>query len=223
MPLAAAEFWERKEYPTWSKNEVDKMLTDSPWAQSFDISFRLDPFERGPETWKDISLTKDRSTIEGGSPVGGIGVPPRGAKAEAYMVIRWSSALPVRQAVVIDRFGVEGLRSPEAREILDETPEFYVVEIFGVPAIVAYQGAQVIQDEIHRTAALVTHSGRALRPESVYVPVHGEHLSITARFPRTVPLTLEDKQVDFQGRGGPFEFHQRFKLKSMMYEGRLEL
>ena len=29
--LAAADFWEDKDYRSWSAKEMDTMLTDSPW------------------------------------------------------------------------------------------------------------------------------------------------------------------------------------------------
>jgi len=31
--LVAADFWEEKDFTTWSDQEVEKMLTDSPWAK----------------------------------------------------------------------------------------------------------------------------------------------------------------------------------------------
>jgi len=38
IPLLAADFWEKKEYTTWSEKECDKLLKKSPWA--FSNSFR---------------------------------------------------------------------------------------------------------------------------------------------------------------------------------------
>ena len=70
---------------------------------------------------------------------------------------------------------------------------------------------------------VLTVTGRTLRPESTYVQVAGSTLTVTIRFPRTKPITLGDKQVDFVGHGGPLKFNQRFRLKSMMYGGKLEL
>ena len=33
VALAAADFWEEKDFTAWSDKEVEKMLTDSPWAK----------------------------------------------------------------------------------------------------------------------------------------------------------------------------------------------
>ena len=31
--LTAADFWEEKDFTTWSPQQIDKILTDSPWAK----------------------------------------------------------------------------------------------------------------------------------------------------------------------------------------------
>jgi len=229
-PLAAAEFWRRKEFPDWSQQQVTKLLTDSPWARSMTVTFRLDaPQTRRPPDWRDIPGTSPEVAgtaggfPQGGSPVGGIGAPNRKLKAEANLTFLWSSALPIRQATALTRFGRQGLHSPAAKEVLQAEKHFYVLEILGLPALIAYMGAQVLQDELYRSTALVTKSGRIIRPESLYVALRGGHLSVTARFPRDNPLTVKDDYVDFLGHGGPFRFNRRFKLKAMIYHGRLEL
>ena len=35
--LTAADFWEEKDFTTWSPQQIDKMLTDSPWAKKATI------------------------------------------------------------------------------------------------------------------------------------------------------------------------------------------
>ena len=35
--LVAADFWEEKDFTTWSDEEVEEMLTDSPWAKQVGI------------------------------------------------------------------------------------------------------------------------------------------------------------------------------------------
>jgi len=38
VPISAADFWEEKEYTTWTEKECMKLLRKSPWA--FHESFR---------------------------------------------------------------------------------------------------------------------------------------------------------------------------------------
>jgi hypothetical protein len=103
------------------------------------------------------------------------------------------------------------------------TESFYVIEIFGVPAIVAFTGIQVLQDELYRSGALITKTGRIIRPESVYATPQGEFLSISIRFSRNEPLKLDDKHVDCVGKTSVFSFTKRFELRPMVHKGQLEL
>ena len=38
VALVAADFWEEKDFMTWSDKEVEKMLTDSPWPSRSGLS-----------------------------------------------------------------------------------------------------------------------------------------------------------------------------------------
>ena len=38
--LAAANFWDKKAFTTWSEKEVEEILTDSPWSQTVTIALR---------------------------------------------------------------------------------------------------------------------------------------------------------------------------------------
>ena len=38
--LAAADFWNEKDFTTWSDKEVEKMLSDSPWSRRVTIAIR---------------------------------------------------------------------------------------------------------------------------------------------------------------------------------------
>jgi hypothetical protein len=55
------------------------------------------------------------------------------------------------------------------------------------------------------------------------VTSRGTNLEITIRFPKTDPITLEDRQVRFWLESAPLEIFRTFKLNSMLYKGKLEL
>ena len=44
------DFWETKPFSEWSDEEVDRMLTDSPWAKSMSVNFELSDPRRGRKT-----------------------------------------------------------------------------------------------------------------------------------------------------------------------------
>lgn len=223
---AQAAFWDRKKSAEWTEEEVRRILTDSPWARVTAVPLKLEkPGERGPATWKDIpgaGPTLPDSAPGGmiGSPVGGIGAPKPKLPQQAQIVVRWASALPVRQALGRHKHPDD---PDEARRFAEREESFYVLEVLGVPSLVAYRGPELIQTELHRSSYLRTKTGRLLRPDSTYVAVQGLFLGITIRFPKSPPVTLKDGWVECGGRTEPFEFRQRFELRRMMYGGRLEL
>lgn len=75
---AQAQFWEKKPWQQWTKQECDKMLTDSPWARKF--------------TSSEIRI--QASGIRTG------GTQERETQPTIEYIAHLRSALPVRQAVV---------------------------------------------------------------------------------------------------------------------------
>lgn len=77
MPAAAQEFWEKKPFTEWTKDQCLKVLHDSPWAKTFTIS----------------TVKQDRF----GQPTKG---ETRQTEQRIFYHAQLRSALPVRQAVV---------------------------------------------------------------------------------------------------------------------------
>jgi hypothetical protein len=229
----AAPFWESHKYPNWSDRELDAILTDSPWAKLLRVTFLLDERPRRQAvSFSDVGLPP------------GVGLPGRipgwpggtrfprpgsdrrpggaGARAEAFLTLRWSSALPIRQALLLVSTR-RNLPPPESEALLEQEPQEYLLELFGLPAQAAPPSTAEWAAALERSAALVRKGGRPIPARSVEIPPYGNHLAIQFRFPRTDPITLQDRQVEFFAAGGPFEFRQVFKLAPMVYEGRLAL
>jgi len=73
-----------------------------------------------------------------------------------------------------------------------------------------------------KSATYLTPKDRAsLYPEKVERDKDGSTILFT--FPRTAAISLNDKEVEFVTRFGPMEIKHKFKLKDMVYQGRLEL
>lgn len=223
--------WDKKSYREWSEEEVRRILTDSPWAKSKKVTLRLlgQPL-RGVERWKDIPVPATKKQQPGvapdfgqGSPVGGIGVGKPKVPTEAPLTVLWASALPIKQAMARTKFRGEEANSGQARTFVDKHENDYVVEAYGLPALVASTGVGVVQSAIFNSAYLRTRSGKVIRPGSVYVPVRGAKLVITMRFPRTEPITEKDGWVEVYAKSEIFEFRRRFPVKAMKYRGKLEL
>ena len=244
VAAAPAAPWDKRPFPDWSSETVDRLLTDSPWAHPETVSFEY----AGPPP------AELRSTFEPSGPVGpssgplglpsgipGVGWPgrrnprpsggptipapggePTSVRVEAYLTVRWSSALPIRQALAIERWGRGGLEMPEAAEALAAEPDHYLVEIFGLPAMIAPEGVKRIEEDLRRTARL-TLSGRSVSPTAVRVPEYGMHLTAKLAFPRWEGVEPGDGAIGFRAEPRPLEIATKFKLDQMVYEGRLAL
>jgi len=232
-PLIAGDSWDEQDFPNWKPQTVDRLLTDSPWARPLTVPFEYQPQPR--QLQADLSdIEIPGGTTGSGWPRGGTGRSPRAAgsgqtpgrypvRTEVYLTIRWSSALPIRQALALERWTREGLDSAEAKEFLERREPEYVVEIFGLPARMVPQGTRRLEEELSSSVRLSVKGHRPIRATGASVPEYGEHLSVQLRFPRDESITADDGTLEFAGAAGPMKIETRFKLKEMVYRGRLEL
>jgi hypothetical protein len=224
--LIAGE-WDKKPFPNWDRQQVLRILVDSPWAKSTREEFN---FERAgparPVTWKDLGVPGDGGdgVMNTGSPVGGIGRPLSKEKIELDVNVRWSSALPIKQATALTKYGEDGLKNDEARMLLQPEESFYVLEISGVPAAMAFRGIADMQAKLFEDARLFTGAtDRSIPPAAVYITNQGSGLLISLRFSKEKPITLKDKELLFRAEYSILKLERKFKLKQMVYNGKLEL
>jgi hypothetical protein len=206
---AAAKSWDKPEFPHWTGEFVDRILTDSPWAKSLTAPHIYEPAPPRllPSDFQQITLPK----LPEARPV----------RTEMYLIVRWRSALPVRRALALAEFGRARLEEEPALELLTHEEPDYVIEMAGFPAILV-RDAKRLEGDLARTARLFLPGRRPLAPSAVDVPAHGNHLIATIRFPR--PANIEPAgAAELTAEHGPAPIKQSFKLKEMIYRGRLEL
>ncbi len=220
---APGQDWKRRSFPEWNDNAVLRLLTDSPWTRpkSVDLQWHK-PTER-PFRPEDIPGTGPNANKTFGSPVGGIGVPKADLPLRANLLIRWASALPVRQAEAIYRQRDEKLPASKLNEMVGVPYQDYVVEIFGAPAEMAHQGTATIELLAQQAVSLKTKSGRTLKPTRAEAKLNGLTMTILVHFSKTDPITLKDEEVECTGDLQVFKFREQFKLSAMTYLGHLEL
>jgi hypothetical protein len=206
----AKEFWNEKKPSEWTPDEVDLLLNKSPWAKVATISYYGG--QNGPlsnSLPNSHSSSRSRNASSGTSPSA---VSPADWKA----IIRWQSALPVRQALKIDP-------SPDAEK-------FYILNMVGdVPSI----GATPDEDATQRAARFETlkqvtkleHKGDEILLSRVAVaPKNDFSLAGTLfYFSRGLALQPKDKTATFSTKLGPIDVKCKFTLGDMMYHGNLEL
>jgi len=216
--LQPADFWHRKRFTEWTPDEVRKLLIDSPWARP--VLLPVDSIDRA-------SLEQLRSACSscevksGGGPVMAAGMPE--LAGPLTVIVRWHSALPVKQALIRAKFGDEAATSREAVEFLARDETAYIVGVSGVPAHLAPADAAQL-----RANAFLRRKGRPpLSAADAQVAPGENSVHLLLFFPRSQDsahaITPADGQIEVQLQLGPLNIRRSFKLKDMIYEGRLAM
>ena len=233
--LIAASSPDRKDPRDWSAQDVERILADSPWSQPAAATF-IDP--------EDKSVPENPS-LPGAAQAGMAG--PRGASDGRWdggvsknvstrlptisVLVRWDSASPVREALLRSHLPV-----PE-----DATN--YVITVKGLVPAGRYRQGGSLQTK-SASGGDLNSSGVEADPERMLEGVMAESklwvggkrtiasddVKLDAAtgdlhifFPRSPEIALHDKEVVFATRFGSLTLARKFKLKDMMFQGKLEL
>ena len=246
---ASSDFWNKKEPAEWSSEEIDKLVTKSPWAKEVNATSGAMGREYGA-AGSDPGMGGGGGGYPGGGggypgggggtgyPGGGMGGGGRGMGGgrrgggnsmplQYKATVRWESAKPVQAA----------LKTP----LPDELAGAYVISVSGVPIVQA--GRQHSDDGDSDTAVSKGLSAEVLdriknltylepKGKAAAQPSVVQKGSITSSgiptllfgFPREVlPLTADDREVTFTTKLGQVEVKTKFNLKDMMYHSELAL
>ena len=251
--LWAADFWEAKSYTEWSTKEVDRVLNRSPWSQNVTIrmvgSFGGGAgadgrfgrpggggrggggggggggfggggggFGGGGGAYGSGGGGRGGGRGGGGfgGPGGGMGMPQMTA------VVRWFSALPVKQASVKLRYGNEAATAADGLDYINREEPNYVVSVAGLPGRMA-GFMQRMPDQIKQNTSLRRKGKEPILPADLQITTQMEKTDLYFVFPRTDPITLDDKDVEFLMKTDRMEIKRKFKLKKMVFNGKLSL
>jgi hypothetical protein len=213
IPIAlGADFWEKKDYKEWKDRDCVKMLTNSPWAKSYNISRGSDP----------------SSSLDGSLPV-------------IRYTARFNSALPVRQATIrMQQIANKYDDLPaEQKQQFDQSANKYLATAFNdiiliqvefttnmrndqIPLINHWQ--QATTEHIKNTTYLYG-SKDAKVPLLEFVPPQGNSATFQLIFPRQYEgkpiVTPEDKtmKLEFLAFPNDEEVLLDFKVKDMILDG----
>ena len=236
LALFADDFWLKKPFTAWSGKEATKLLTNSPWSHSVVFGGgAVDEPGRAVSGGNPAAIPSDDSMTgaaigaggpanPGPRPEGNRGSGERGAGRTAVPItvhVRWLSALPVRQALVIARLGREKLDSEQATKFLEQSPGYYVVAVAGLPPQMAAALSEDRLAALAKTAMLSRKDKDPITAESAQRLT--DEPGVAFLFPKTPAITMNDKEVEFVSKAGAIELKSKFKLKDMTVEGKLEL
>jgi hypothetical protein len=237
LALSASQPWTSKDSTQWTPAEIDRLLTNSPWAQQVMASFgkplEPDDLPFTPPPGADQNGMAGSRGVSDGRWDGGIarntGV---GQVPSLPVTVRWDSSLPIRQA--LSRSYPETVPSLLARARSD-----YIITVIGL-ASASPHGAtsqpnesssadaqREAQDPAEIAQSFVANSRLTRRGKPTLAPEDAKFDSATGAihlfFPRTEPITLADKEVTLVTRFGSLTVQKKFRLKDMTYKGQLDL
>ncbi len=234
--LVAADPWSDKDPAKWTEKDIQRLLADSPWAQQASAVFSLAAEdEEPPPAPPPISPAAQAGLGVPNSGVrwdGGVG-RSRGPDPTLNVLVRWDSALPVREA--LSRAG----KDVQSSSIAERAGKDYIVSIVGlVPAgryrsvgqtesksrsddTIDARNPEEMLEGLMAASRLIPKGKAAISPDDA--KLDGNSGTLYVFFPKAEPIAVDDKEVTFTTRFGALTVQKRFRLKDMTYRGKLEL
>jgi hypothetical protein len=201
---AAKEFWDEKFPENWSKEEIEQLLNNSPWAQKAAINFNGGPGGAG-------------GFLFGGAIAPGAAVQYEGAGAakneggKFFATATWESAKPLCDA---------------RKSTPDGAREFFIIGLTGnFPDAAKPEPDEATSAEEARVEMLRTYTKLERKGDS---PIYLDHMQPQKDgewfyFSRLEGIKMANKEITFTTKLGPLEFKAKFTLKDMMYRGKLAI
>lgn len=233
--ILAADPWSHKDPAKWTEKDIQRVLSDSPWAQQASAIFSLaaeDPPPAPPPISPAAQAGLGGPANSGVRWDGGVG-RSRGADPTLNVLVRWESALPVREA--LSRAGEDTKHA----YIAENAAKDYIISIAGlVPAgryrsvgrtetksrsddMIDARNPEEMLEGLMAASRLIPKGKAEIRPEDA--KLDGSTGTLYVFFPRAESITLDDKEVTFTTRFGALTVQKRFGLKDMRYQGKVEL
>jgi hypothetical protein len=236
--LMAAEPWKSKEAAQWTDDDINKELTDSPWAKEKTVSPQRQQQSGGRGMGRRGGMGGGGYPGGGGGgyPGGGGGYPSGGgggnpSDSSMNLTIRWDSALPVQQA--LKRQGVAS--AEEVKTVSEASEKYYVIAVFGFHMPSARRrndnsddsdqdrssSGDRMRTQLLDAAQLEPKGGRALYAQDVQIEGGGSEIHFL--FPRNPGIASSTKEVDFILQIRDIKVEHKFHFSDMQYQGQLAL
>ena len=232
--LGAAEFWESKPFQTWSAKDIEELRTRSPWAHGLSAAVPVAEIlvfgGEGRRAAAGSTLSANAGQTR--TPIGGadrtLAIPaesePQAADTRVIpMIIRWDSALPLRLARLREKYSDEVLTSAAAGKSIQQEATEYIVFVSGFPPLNESHIQSGLDRALLEGATPRTRGRDAVKPLDVDIAPRGRLLDVTLTFPKTMPFTIQDQEVEFSMSAGSLHVKHKFRLKDMVYQGSLAL
>jgi hypothetical protein len=203
----AGEFWNTKKPEDWSEEEIQEILTRSPWAKEGAVS--VFGGSGGSLLNRNGAMNRSGNMSSSGRQRASTTQTQSGDSVDLRYkaIVRWQSALPIREA----------LKEKPRPGLADS----YILAVVGDLAMADPEADEAQHesrlDMMKQSTKLEKHGGSIplMNLETV------KNVGTLFYFSRAE--TIKDGQVTFSTRLGPVEVKCKFTVKEMMYRGKLEL
>jgi hypothetical protein len=233
LEASGSEFWNKKDPSEWTTDEIDRLITKSPWAK--EVSAQYSDTRGGSSNGGSYP-----GGGGGGYPGGGMGGPrigiggvgigmPRGGRGgnrgggpgrnvSTYKgTVRWESAQPILLAT----------KTPLPEAFADH----YVISVGGIPLLGRRRSAGSEDDSTSskddrfdelKQSTTLQPKGRELAQAGVVQQATGSGSTYLFGFSKELlALSKDDKELDFSTRLGDLAVKAKFIVKEMDYRGKL--
>jgi hypothetical protein len=235
--FGASDFWNKKPPSDWSEQEIDQLMSRSPWAKDVNADFEDDTsVETGarlPSVDQNGMASPAPGTARPNPPQVEFGGTPRdtrgGAKRRQPVTIRWESAQPILDAT--------GRPTPK------DFAGRYVISVSGLPIGVMDRhrgrggpatGPAMVEDGgtnprarmIEQLRASATLVARGKEPEQPGIVASAPAAPGTYLFgfsKELLPLDGDDREIVFTLQTGFIALKAKFEPKEMRYRGHLAI
>jgi len=240
-PLTAgsAEFWDKKPPADWTSEEIDRLLTKSPWARDAATQYTQQPmsgsYPNGTGSPGGGGGYPGGGTNRGGLSIPGIGIPgiggigmprrgggnsrtgqPRGQGTAFRGTVRWESAQPIRDA----------LKSP----LPDDFEKHYVIAVTGIPLLENRRGedddtrpSTESVDDLAQLSSLQVKGKDYVQAGMVKRQAGTGNVFLFGFSKEMLGISKSDSEVNFATKLGHVSVKARFSPKEMLYHGDLAI
>lgn len=210
------------------------MMNNSPWARPLSVPTsgpappsigRANGGSAADDTGAPAPISSGSGGGRGGRGGGGAAAAdaPGGGTTSVDVVARWQSALPIKQAFLRQKYGTEAATSAEAKQLLEHEEPSYVIVLSGPLRGFLRGDLETAKKAIMDMSSLSAKGKDAVKPTQIQIGSSQRTVEIALAYPRSAPFTLDDKEVEFVTKLGDLAMKFKFRLKDMVYNGKLEL
>ncbi|MGP0073922.1 MAG: hypothetical protein ACLPWF_18570 [Bryobacteraceae bacterium] len=214
--LAGGPSWQSKPIAQWNEQDAKQLLRSSPWVKHAAVSLLFQPSEDQLRAGGNMGGGKGvgLESLEVSSLVGGQHHANTPVKKPGYLIVRWESASPVRQAET----KLQDANAP------GWDGEYYAVAVYGVPVDAGRLDEPGRAGEMKRLGVLKRDGMKDVKAAKVDITPTGAGLAtVLYLFPRSAAISGEEKRIEFAAQFGRIYVAQYFYPHEMQFGGKLEL